>query len=45
MNFKQIFLTKDRKLTDHSRTGSNGNERVLHTPQSSKTRALLSDAV
>ena len=25
--------------------GSNGNEGILHTPQTSKTRALPSDAV
>ena len=35
----------DTTTLDQSRPGSNGNVRVLHTPQISRTGALQSDVV
>ena len=44
--FKQIYGTlTDTTTLDQSGSGSNGNERVLHTPLSSKTRASSWDEV
>ena len=50
MNFKISILSIDKTLTGttilgQSGPGSNGNERLLHTPQISRTGASSSDNV
>ena len=44
---KYLYLTyrEDPNKYYHSKSGSNSNEEVLHTPQSSRTETSLSDGL
>ena len=45
MIFEQIYLTNARTHNRYFHSESSGNEGVLHTPLSSRSQALPSDAI